>query len=229
VDVAADSGPVAEGVPVWPISASTAPGRWLFAGPFAAGSKPLADPAAARLAPGQTLTAGDIQRQVVDLDPKFIEAKQETKFWRGNMQYVEGTAMDFPNAVGRQANSLAYYYTVLRATRPCVVRLAVRGGLNVESWLSGRHITRDDGLYRLAPGHHPWLIAVTLRQVPPVPGVCIRPSLIQVPDYDRAMDLWRRELKTYQADLVRLAAEDPKSDAAAAARRLLKQIDGSAP
>jgi hypothetical protein len=229
VDVAPDAAPLPDGMPVWPVSVSTAPGRWLFAGPFPAGSKPLADPAAARLQPGQTLSAAAIQRQVVELDPKFIEAKQETKFWRGNMQYVEGTAIDFIGAVGKTPSSLAYYYTVLRATRPCVVRLAVRGGSNVESWLSGRHIIRDDGLYRLAAGHHPWLIAVTLRQVPPIPGVCIRPTLVQVPDHDRAMQVWREEVKALRPDLVRLAAEDPRSDAAAVAQRLLKQVDGTPP
>ena len=105
------------------------------------------------------------------------------------------------------------------------VQLALRGGRNVESWLAGCHITQDEGQYRLKPGFYPWLVAVTLHQVPPIPGVCIKPRLVQTPDYAQAMELWRAEVRNLRPDLVRIAAEEPGSAAAEAAKRLLKQID----
>ena len=225
VAIAAETAPIPDGVPIWTVSVRSAPGRWLFAGPFPAGKSPFPDPSAARLVPGQKLIGATVERQVVELDPKLARAEQKTMFWRGAMGYVESNAIDIVNATGRTPHSLAYYYTVLRVTRPCVVRLAVKGGSYAESWLSGHRIGRDDGLYRLEPGHYPWLIAITMGPIPPVPKICMRPSLCQVPEWTRAMEIWREEAAAFRPELVRITADDPTSAEAAAARVLLGQIE----
>jgi outer membrane protein assembly factor BamB len=227
VEIAPEPGPLPAGVPTWPVQVSTAPGRWLFAGPFVPGQAPLPDPARARLAPGQKLTAGEVTREVVELNPDLVDAVQEGSWYSGKMGYSEANALRVFEAVGKAPSSLAYYYTVLRVTRPCVVKFGLRASAMATFWVGGRQLTGEDTTYRLSPGYYPWLVAVQLdrKQLPPVADFSLGFGLVQVPDLARAVAHWREQTAPYRADLVKVTTEDPDTTEAATARVILEQLE----
>ena len=213
-----------DGAPVWRVSSQTAPGRWVFAGPFPEKSPPLGNPATARLIPNQVLRSGQVEQVVHELGPELVKAKQGDLWYRGAMLYGESNGIDILKAIGRQPESLAYYATTLLVTRPTVVQVELRGGTNATAWMSGRLIS-DGGLYRLAPGFYHWLVAVTIRRLPPIETVMMGPRLLEQPDHDVAMQRWRNQVRAYRAELQQVTVDDPESREAVLARRLLSDLD----
>ncbi len=224
--VALDPDPAAPpaGAPVWPVSSQTAPGRWLFAGPFPEKDPPLANLATARLIPGQVLRSGSVDQVVTELGPDLVKAKQGDLWYRGAMLYGESNGIDILKAIGRRPGSLAYFATNLQVTRPTVVQVDLRGGNTATAWISGRPVG-DGDLCRLAPGIHHWLIAVTIRSLPPIESVMMGPRLLEQPDHDLAMRVWRGHIRTYRTELERISIDDPDSREAVVARRLLADLE----
>jgi hypothetical protein len=221
-----EPGPLPAGVPTWPVQVSTAPGRWLFAGPFPVGSAPLADVSKARLAPGQKLAAGDVTREVAELDPDLIGAEQKDAYYRGVMKYGEANALQILNAVSNAPSSVAYYYTVLRVTRPCAVKFGMKGESLAEFWVAGQKIAADTA-YQLAPGYYPWLVVVTLdrKKLPPFGDFALSFGLVQVPDWPRVVEAWRAQTAPWRGELLKIAAADPDTPEATQARAIVQQLD----
>jgi hypothetical protein len=230
IEIAPAPGPIPAGVPTWPVQVSTAPGRWLFVGPFVPGNAPLPDLSQARLLPGQKLTAGEVTHTVVELDPDLVDAAQNDSYYLGKMNYGEANAIQVLGAVGKMPSSVAYYYTVLRVTRPCVVRFNKRAAGWAEFWLAGQRLTGEEATYRLRPGYYPWLAVVTLQRekLPPIRDFALPFSLVQVSDWERAVAAWREQITPFRADLVKITTQDPDTEEAATARAILKQLDAHA-
>jgi hypothetical protein len=221
--IAPDPAPVGEGVPIWPVATVAAPGRWLFAGPFLGDDPPVADPGAARLAPGQTLAGQKVQRKVVELDAKLVGAKQGDYYYRGNMGYAETNAIDVRGTAGSEAGTVAYFYTVLRIVRPCAVHIDVDAAPQTQSWVGGQR-TEKGRAYSLSPGRYPWLIVFRVPPLPPMGQPIIKASLRHVPDPSRELAAWRQTVAAYRQELLGIVADDPGTEQAAEAQSLLQQI-----
>jgi hypothetical protein len=165
---------------------------------------------------------------VVELDPDLVDASQKDAWYRGKMAYGESNAIRVFEAVGK-SSSLAYYYTVLRVPRPCVVKFSKPMAGLATFWLAGQRLAGEDTTYRLRPGYYPWLVAVTIQRekLPPIGDFALSFGLVQVADWPRAVEAWHRQTAPWRGELLKVAGADPDTPEAAQARAILQQLDAT--
>ncbi|MFW6061226.1 MAG: hypothetical protein ACOC93_00305, partial [Planctomycetota bacterium] len=202
------------------------PGKWLILGPFDRhqDADPLAllgrDPRA--LQPGQKVAIGDVAARVAPLADEFVKVQkgwQEDPF--GRRHFAASNRLDVLGPIGRKSQSLTYYYTVLRAIKPRVVRVQVSGGKGSKAWVAGESVADGDRL-RLKPGYYPVLLSVELKAVPPFGKAVAGFRLRDCDDPLDAYPSWLDTLKTTKPRLERIVDELPGSAEARQAVLLLK-------
>jgi hypothetical protein len=200
-------------------------------GPFArqAGKDPLeglGGAAKARFTPGQEVTSGGKTLKVAALDPKYVQAKKgwvEDLF--GVRRYSAKCAIDVLGPIGRQQNSITYYYAVLHTPATRVVVPEIGGGSGIRAWIGGVPAPAGSKL-RLAPGYHPLVLEVELGTLPPfVTQMAARFFLRDIPDPNRAYPEWQATIREARPRLEEILREVPGTDEARSAALLLRYAE----
>jgi hypothetical protein len=221
----------AEGVPVEECSVQTAPGQWLFVGPFADqvgkdAVKALGGPAGALLRPGQEIAFAGKTLKVAPVEAKFVKAQkgwQEDNY--GNRHYHASCTIDIMGPTRRAQESVTCFYTVLHTDRPRTVEADIRGGKGVRVWLAGK-LVRPGAAVRLAGGgYYPVLMRSHVGRVPaflkPAAGFRLR----DVPDPGRAYAEWLGKVAEARPALEEVLRDVPGSAEARRVKLLLGLLE----
>ena len=199
------------GATVTPFRDQQMPDAWLYCGPFKGRSLEtdflacLGGRLGARPASGTLVTHADTNHTF-----RAVASKHLWSHWRFTSDMK---ALDFKSAVSNAFDCTTYYHTVISNDRPRYVRFRflTPGGedwndkerLLAVTWLAGRPLN-EKPVYRLAPGHYPLLMQVSIGRTRKNGGkIWAAPRFIDVTaeheQRERDYETRRRQWQEYQA------------------------------
>ncbi len=222
-----------DGVPVEACNIQTAPGNWLFVGPFdnQPDKKPvdaMGGPAAALLRPGQDVTFAGKTIKVAALDGKYVQAGSGWSLDPFDRRHFSANnTIDVVGPISHARNSVTYYYTVIRTDQPRFVEVMMRGGKGYSAWLGGQAVL-NGSVVRLAPGHHAILIQMEIGVIPTFVKQVISFRLRDVQDPSQAYTDWLKEMQIARPRLEQIIEDIPRTAEARAASLVLRELDEGA-
>lgn len=189
------------------------PDAWLMAGPFAAGADPLDAAAVAALRPALGVRIGAGANSGA-----FVPAPA-----RAMLNDARARGLDTAGAIGRRAQSITYYHTLLDCPLAGVYQAEVRG-VGATVWLDGQPL-REGDMVRFGVGVYPLLMRVQLGAIPAfMPHMAVEVNFKRVPDPAVAYAQWRERVRAHRALIERCAGEVADTPWAATLRGLMAHV-----
>lgn len=219
-----------ETVPLEQMASQSAPQSWLFAGPLPPGDDdPLAalgEPGSLRITPDATITSAGEQYAFQPVPAQHVQAsKGYSKDMYDRPVYRARSTVSILAALGGEAPSRSYFYTVLCSEEERHVQVYLDKGAGQECWFGDVQVANGD-ILRLAPGLYPVVLKVSLGRLPPFAHkLAVRMFFVDVTAPDVEYRAWVAKLRVLRPRLERITAELTSGRVRFTIKRLLDILD----